>query len=216
MGAAKSRGPQPGDELAALDRLGAECYGPVAQLVRQVVVVTLEALPWDTEQGSHLVQLVVGHVAHQVAPEPASEGPDGRVDQDRHAQIVPQGKTGAVTDLLLQARARVLHDLAARGLDTAAIVSVVDEVVTARQWWVQEWPAGEVYLACLVAQDVQEALADQSRVGRWPVCLVDHSSDAVPADGAPHELRVDPDLGEDPHWVCEEAGVVVAPVGALP
>jgi hypothetical protein len=30
-----------------------------------------------------------------------------------------------------------------------------------------------------------------------------------------HELRVTPDLGEDPHWVCEEGGVVVAPVGAL-
>ena len=43
---------------------------------------------------------------------------------------------GVVTDALLEARARVLHDLAARGLDTAAAVSVVDEVLTARRWWV--------------------------------------------------------------------------------
>ena len=31
----------------------------------------------------------------------------------------------------------------------------------------------------------------------------------------PHELRVAPDLGEDPHWVCEEDGTVVASVGHL-
>jgi hypothetical protein len=31
-----------------------------------------------------------------------------------------------------------------------------------------------------------------------------------------HALYVDPDLGgPDPTWVCEEAGVVVAPIGGL-
>ena len=52
--------------------------------------------------------------------------------------MVSQRTMGAVTDALLEARARVLHDLVACGLDTAATVSVVDEVVTARRWWVDE------------------------------------------------------------------------------
>jgi hypothetical protein len=38
-----------------------------------------------------------------------------------------------MTDALLEARARVLHDLAARGLDNPATVSVVDDVLTARR-----------------------------------------------------------------------------------
>ena len=117
---------------------------------------------------------------------------------------------GGVTDALLEARARVLHDLVACGLDNAATVSVVDEVVTARQWWVDEWPDGAAFVTCLVAQDVQEALLDQ--IGRWPLCSLVHDPDDEPAS---HELRVAPDLGEDPHWVCEEGGFVVAPVGAL-
>jgi hypothetical protein len=117
-----------------------------------------------------------------------------------------------VTDALIEARARVLHDLAARGLDTAHTVSVVDEVLTARRWWVDQWPDGAAYVACLVAQDVQEALLEQ--VGRWPLCTARHDGDADD-EPEPHELRVSPDLGEDPHWVCEEGGVVVAPVGAL-
>lgn len=116
-----------------------------------------------------------------------------------------------MTDALFEARARVLHDLAACGLDTAATVSVVDEVLTARRWWVDQWPEGAAYVACLVAQDVQEALLD--RVGRWPRCRLRHDPDDDEAE--PHELRVSPDLGEDPHWVCEAGGVVVAPVGAL-
>lgn len=115
-----------------------------------------------------------------------------------------------VTDALLQARARVVHDLAACGLDTAACVSVVDEAVSSRRWWADEWPEGAQFLTCLVAQDVQEALLDSS--GRWPLCRADHTGD----DDVPeHELRVTPDLGEDPHWMCEESGVVVARVGDL-
>jgi len=116
-----------------------------------------------------------------------------------------------VTDALLQARARVVHDLAACSVDTAECVSAVDEAVSARRWWADEWPDGAQFLTCLIAQDVQEALLDA--VGRWPRCRVDH--DGEDEDGSHHGLRVSPDLGEDPHWVCEEAGVVVARVGDL-
>jgi hypothetical protein len=112
-----------------------------------------------------------------------------------------------VTECLLAARARVLHDLAARGMDTASNVSIVDEVLSARRWWVEQWPDGQAYVACLVAQDVQEALLET--VGRWPLCSLHEE------DERPHELRVTPDLGPDPQWVCEEDGCVVAPVGAL-
>jgi hypothetical protein len=125
--------------------------------------------------------------------------------------MVAQRMMVAVTDLLLEARARVLHDLAACGLDTGPVVSVVDEVLTARRWWVDQWPDGAPFLTCLVAQDVQEALLDNG--DRWPMCRVRH--DASDQEPRPHELRVTPDLGDDPHWVCEEGGVVVAPVGAL-
>jgi hypothetical protein len=114
-----------------------------------------------------------------------------------------------VTDCLLAARARVLHDLAARGMDSARSVSIVDEVLTARRWWVEQWPDGSEYVACLVAQDVQEALLES--IGRWPLCSL-HTADPQP----PHELRVAPDLGPDPQWVCEEDGSVVGPVGGLP
>jgi hypothetical protein len=113
-----------------------------------------------------------------------------------------------VTDCLLAARALVLHDLVACGMDSARTVSIVDDVLIERRWWVDQWPDGAAYVACLVAQDVQEALLEE--VGPWPLCGLSHDD-----DGEPHELRVAPDLGEDPHWVCEERGCVVAPVGSL-
>ena len=128
-------------------------------------------------------------------------------DQPRESE--PPSPPTAPPDPLLVARARVLHDLAAYGLDTALAVSAVDEVLASRRWWVEQWPEGAPYVACLVAQDVQEALLES--VGRWPLCGHDHDPDEV----APHELRVTPDLGEDPHWVCEEGGAVVARVGGL-
>jgi hypothetical protein len=164
-------------------------------------VVTLEAAPWDAQGLRQLVQLVVGRVTDQVAPELTPKRPDGLVDQHRHAH------NGAVTDCLLAARALVLHDLMACGMDSPRSVSIVDDVLTERRWWVDQWPDGAPYVACLVAQDVQEALLEE--VGRWPLCGLSHE------DGRPHELRVAPDLGEDPHWVCEEQGRIVAPVGAL-
>jgi len=118
---------------------------------------------------------------------------------------------GGVTNALFDARARVLRDLAVYGLDTAPTVSLLDEVLTTRRWWLDQWPAGAAYVACLVAQDVQEALLES--VGRWPLCSRSHTD--LDDDVSPHELRVAPDLGEDPHWVCEEDGTVVAPVGRL-
>jgi hypothetical protein len=109
--------------------------------------------------------------------------------------------------LLLSARARVLADLEARAQATAPAVSLLEDAVEARQWWVEQWTEGEMYVAGLVAQDVQDQLFDQG--SRWPVCLS--------CDGAPvHSLHIQPDLGgPDPVWVCEESGREVAPLGRL-
>ena len=30
-----------------------------------------------------------------------------------------------------------------------------------------------------------------------------------------HELRIEPELGPDPHWVCERAGISVSRLGQL-
>ena len=86
--------------------------------------------------------------------------------------MVSQRTMAAVTDALLRPAPGCCTTSRRCGLDTAATVSVVDEVVTARQWWVDEWPDGAAFVTCLVAQDVQEALLDQ--VGRWPLCSVVH------------------------------------------
>jgi hypothetical protein len=46
------------------------------------------------------------------------------------------------------------------------------------------------------------------RAGRWPVC--------PSCEDATHALYVEPDLGgPDPTWVCEKAGIEIAPVGRL-
>lgn len=106
------------------------------------------------------------------------------------------------------ARALVLRDLESTGVADAEAVSILEESVSQRQWWLEQWSAGRDYVTGLVAQDVQDGLLE--RRGRWPLwtrC----------ADAQPHALYVDPDLGgPDPHWVCEESGTVVAPIGALP
>lgn len=111
-----------------------------------------------------------------------------------------------MADVLLDARARVLDDLRARGLDVPEYVDVVEDVVTERRWWVEQWPEGAAYVAGLVAQDVQERLLDAAT--RWPRC-------EVCGEPEPHELQVEPELGPDPHWTCGRRGVVVAPLGAL-
>ncbi|MEW1700149.1 hypothetical protein ACIQCR_27880 [Streptomyces sp. NPDC093249] len=111
-----------------------------------------------------------------------------------------------VEQALHAARALVLADLAARDVAAAEVVSMVEDAVTHRRWWVEQWPEGVEYVAGLVAQDVQDALLE--RYGRWPLC-------PVCASGDPHALDVEPELGPDPHWVCAKQGVVVAPVGGL-
>ncbi|MGP3927718.1 MULTISPECIES: hypothetical protein [unclassified Streptomyces] len=105
------------------------------------------------------------------------------------------------------ARALVLADLAAGDVAQADVVSLVEDAVAHRRWWVEQWPEGAPFLAGLIAQDVQDALLD--KYGRWPVCPV------CTEGGDPHALGIEPELGPDPHWVCTEAGVVVASVGGL-
>ncbi|MGW6389625.1 hypothetical protein ACWFR1_03770 [Streptomyces sp. NPDC055103] len=111
-----------------------------------------------------------------------------------------------VEQALHAARALVLADLVAREVAAAEVVSMVEDAVTHRRWWVEQWPEGVTYVAGLVAQDVQDALLE--RYGRWPLC-------PVCASGDPHALDVEPELGPDPHWVCGKQGVVVARVGGL-
>jgi hypothetical protein len=111
------------------------------------------------------------------------------------------------TTVLFEARARVLHDLDARGLAGAAAVSALEDAMTERGWWVEQWPEGKAYVAGLVAQDVQDAAFDAGL--RWPVC--EHCRDAPE-----HSLHIQPDLGgPDPMWVCEESGRAVAGLGRL-
>ena len=109
--------------------------------------------------------------------------------------------------LLYDARARVLADLQARRHATPVAVSALEEAVSDRKWWAEQWPEGEIYVAGLVAQDVQDALFES--VGRWPICLTCQ-------DGPVHALHIHPDLGgPDPMWVCEESGQPVAALGCL-
>lgn len=109
-------------------------------------------------------------------------------------------------DCLLEARALVLHDLQARGFADAGSVSILEDAVAGRGWWVDQWREGTPFVAGLVAQDVQDALTD--RTTRWPRCT---ACDLT----AEHALHIEPDLGADPHWVCEESGIVVAALGCL-
>jgi hypothetical protein len=109
--------------------------------------------------------------------------------------------------LFLAARALVLADLEARRAATPAVVSALEDAVASRQWWAEQWPEGEVYVAGLVAQDVQDAAFDAGV--RWPIC---HAC----GDAPEHSLHIQPDLGgPDPMWVCEESGQAVAELGRL-
>jgi len=107
---------------------------------------------------------------------------------------------------LFEARARVLKDLEARRSATAEAVSYLEDAISSRTWWAEQWPQGVHYVAGLVAQDVQDALFEATE--RWPLCLS--------CGGPLHSLYIQPDLGgPDPVWVCEESGDVVAPLGGL-
>lgn len=114
------------------------------------------------------------------------------------------GPSAGLEAALHGARALVLADLAATGVADANVVSLVEEAVSQRRWWVEQWPDGAGFVAGLVAQDVKDALLE--RMGRWPFC---------PRCADPHALDVEPELGPDPHWVCESLGEAVAPVGGL-
>jgi hypothetical protein len=111
-----------------------------------------------------------------------------------------------MTDPLLAARALVLADLESCRLADPETVSALEESVSQRRWWVTQWPRGAEFVAGLVAQDVQDAIVD--RLGRWPVC-----QRCADRDG--HGLYIRPELGPDPHWVCEKSSAVVAPLGGL-
>ncbi|MGW0711372.1 hypothetical protein ACWD4G_36360 [Streptomyces sp. NPDC002643] len=120
--------------------------------------------------------------------------------------VHPDHPLGPLEQALHAARALVIADLVAGDVAEADVVSMVEESVVRRRWWVRQWPEGAAYVAGLVAQDVQDALLE--RYGRWPLC-------PVCGGGDPHALEVEPELGPDPHWVCHKAGVRVAAVGAL-
>ncbi|WP_110206545.1 hypothetical protein [Nocardioides daejeonensis] len=112
-----------------------------------------------------------------------------------------------MADPLLSTRALVMRDLMATGVATAEVVSLLEDAVSERRWWAEQWPAGVSYVDGLVAQDVQDALLE--RVGRWPLCR-------RCADDDVHALYIHPELGgPDPVWVCERSGTEVAPLGGL-
>ena len=107
----------------------------------------------------------------------------------------------------MRARALVLRDLESTGVADPASVSALESALACRGWWLEQWAEGRDFVVGLVAQDVQDALLETD--GRWPLC---HSCDVL----EPHALYVHPDLGgPDPTWVCEHAGITVAPVGSL-
>ncbi len=110
-------------------------------------------------------------------------------------------------EALMDARARVLHDMECTGIADPATVSALEEALVSRRWWTSQWDQGHAYAAGLVAQDVQDSLLGSH--GRWPLCPV--------CDGASHPLYIHPELGgPDPVWVCEVSGRAVARLGHLP
>lgn len=112
----------------------------------------------------------------------------------------------ALEQALHAARALVLADLTASDVAKADVVSLVEDAVVHRRWWVEQWPDGVGFVDGLVAQDVQDALLE--RYGRWPLCPVCGGADL-------HALEIEPELGEEPHWVCTKTATAVARVGSL-
>lgn len=117
-----------------------------------------------------------------------------------------QPKAQALERALHAARARILADLHASDVTQADVVSLVEDAVVHRRWWVEQWPDGVSFVDGLVAQDVQDALLE--RYGRWPLCPVCGGTDL-------HALEVEPELGENPRWVCAKTSTAVARVGGL-
>ncbi|WP_051951077.1 hypothetical protein [Actinacidiphila yeochonensis] len=127
---------------------------------------------------------------------------DNGHDDAPNSPGTPDGRDAEA--VLHRARARVLADLTARGAAGPEAVSMLEEAVSSRRWWLEQWADGAEFVPGLVAQDVQDALLEV--FGRWPLC---------PLCDDPHALAVEPELGPDPHWVCEARGVGIAPVGSL-
>src|SRR6201990_3781102 len=92
--------------------------------------------------------------------------------------------------LLLAARALVLAGLEARHPATPDAVDAREDACANRGWWAEQWPEGRVYVAGLVAQDVQDALFET--VGRWPLCLTCDSEEAE------HSFYIWPDISGSP------------------
>ncbi|MFP8887255.1 MULTISPECIES: hypothetical protein [Streptomyces] len=130
--------------------------------------------------------------------QPPSPGPDPRESGS--------GDPHGLERALHTGRALVLADLTACGIAEAEVVSLVEDAVSHRRWWVEQWPEGVSFVAGLIAQDVQDALLD--RRGRWPGCPLCGGEEE-------HALDVEPELGPDPHWVCGRTATAVAPVGEL-
>ncbi|MCD0485724.1 hypothetical protein LO771_25870 [Streptacidiphilus sp. ASG 303] len=144
-----------------------------------------------------------------MSAEPSPESPEPSESPEASESPDPSGSpVGPDLEAALHAaRACILADLTARDVCDAAVVSLVEDAVAHRRWWAEQWPDGAAFLLGLVAQDVQDALLEA--YGRWPLCTV-HA-----AEGDPHALSIEPELGPDPHWVCGKEGAVVAPVGGL-
>lgn len=86
----------------------------------------------------------------------------------------------------------------------AMYAHLVPPAMEHRGWWLAQWPAGDVHVLGLLAQDVQEAVHERFDP-LWPLC----------AEHRDHPLFIEPDLGPDPFWVCHRTGLPVAPVGWL-
>lgn len=111
---------------------------------------------------------------------------------------------GSSEEALHRGRALVLADLVADEVAGPEEVSMLEEAVSHRRWWSDQWPEGAAFVPGLLAQDMQDALLD--RRGRWPLC---------PLCDTRHALDVEPELSEDPRWVCGVTGREVAPIGGL-
>ena len=120
--------------------------------------------------------------------------------------LVARRMGGVDNALLFDARARVLADLQARHHATArGGVGPRGRGVRRASGGPSSGPRAQVYVAGLVAQDVQDALFETRRALAGLPDL---------RRGPEHSLYIQPDLGgPDPVWVCEESGDVGGAAG---
>src|SRR4029450_12048674 len=86
-------------------------------------------------------------------------------------------------DVVMRARALVVHDLERPGCADSATVSALEAALADRGWWLEQWAEGRDFVVGLVAQDVQDALLQSN--GRWPLC---RGGDTA----GPHAPRIHP------------------------